>query len=82
MPNLEIENNDVKCSHASAVGPIDQDQRFYLESRGVPSDIAEALVVKGFFADLLDALPVQMVGEAVNVRIEELLSLDLERPST
>ena len=37
--------------------------------------------MKGFFADLLDALPVQMVGEAVNVRIEELLSLDLERPS-
>ena len=82
VPNLEIENNDVKCSHASAVGPIDQDQKFYLESRGVPSDIAEALVVKGFFGDLLDALPVQMVGKAVNVRIEELLSLDLERSST
>ena len=37
VPNLEIENNDVKCSHASAVGPVDPEQRFYLESRGVPT---------------------------------------------
>ena len=38
VPNLEIENNDVRCSHASTVGPIDEEQRFYLESRGVPPD--------------------------------------------
>ena len=37
VPNLDIETNDVKCSHASTVGPIDEEQRFYLESRGVPS---------------------------------------------
>ncbi|MBM45242.1 MAG: Fe-S cluster assembly protein SufD [Acidimicrobiaceae bacterium] len=78
VPNLEIENNDVKCSHASAVGPIDEEQKFYLESRGVPADIAEALVVKGFFADVLEALPSSLVSEAVNLRIEELLALDLE----
>ena len=36
VPNLEIETNDVKCSHASTVGPIDEEQRFYLESRGIP----------------------------------------------
>lgn len=77
VPNLEIENNDVKCSHASAVGPIDEDQKFYLESRGVPADVAEALVVKGFFADVLEALPSQLISGAVNARIEELLSLDL-----
>lgn len=57
VPNLEIENNDVKCSHASAVGPIDEDHLYYLESRGVPSDVAERLVVIGFFADLLDRVP-------------------------
>ena len=38
VPNLEIENNDVRCSHASAVGPVDEDQRFYLESRGRAAD--------------------------------------------
>ncbi len=53
VPNLEIENNDVRCSHASAVGPIDEDQRFYLESRGVPTPIAERLVVTGFFDEVL-----------------------------
>ena len=37
VPNLEIETNDVKCSHESTVGPIDQEQRFYLESRGIPT---------------------------------------------
>jgi Fe-S cluster assembly protein SufD len=59
VPNLEIENNDVRCSHASTVGPIDEDQRFYLESRGVPPEAAERLVVAGFFAEVFDRLPVQ-----------------------
>ena len=76
VPNLEIENNDVRCSHASAVGPIDQDQRFYLESRGVPEETAEALIVRGFFGDVLDELPVAAVSDAVNARIGELLALD------
>ena len=79
VPNLEIENNDVKCSHASAVGPIDEEQKFYIESRGVPADIAEALVVKGFFADVLKGLPSSMVSDAIDLRIEQLLALDMGR---
>jgi len=79
VPNLEIENNDVKCSHASAVGPIDEEQRFYLESRGVPTEIAEALVVKGFFADVLQGLPSRSVAQAIDDRIEQLVALDKER---
>jgi Fe-S cluster assembly protein SufD len=62
VPNLEIENNDVRCSHASAVGPIDEEQRFYLESRGVPPAVTERLVVMGFFDEVLERLP---VGAAV-----------------
>ena len=57
VPNLQIENNDVHCSHASAVGPIDEEQRFYLESRGVPTLVAERLIVAGFFAEVFDAMP-------------------------
>ena len=57
VPNLDIETNDVKCSHASTVGPIDEDQRFYLESRGVRPEVAERLVVLGFFDEVLDQLP-------------------------
>jgi Fe-S cluster assembly protein SufD len=58
VPNLVIENNDVRCSHASAVGPVDEEQRFYLESRGVPGDDAERLIVSGFFDEVLSRLPV------------------------
>ncbi len=62
VPNLVIENNDVRCSHASAVGPVDEEQRFYLESRGVPSDEAERLIVTGFFDEVLTRLPVAGVA--------------------
>jgi Fe-S cluster assembly protein SufD len=58
IPNLEIEANDVRCSHASTVGPIDDEQRYYLESRGVPPKEAERLIVLGFFDDVFERLPV------------------------
>jgi Fe-S cluster assembly protein SufD len=58
IPNLEIEANDVKCSHASTVGPIDDDQLYYLESRGIAPDEAERLIVLGFFDDVFSRLPV------------------------
>jgi Fe-S cluster assembly protein SufD len=61
VPNLVIENNDVRCSHASAVGPIDEEQRFYLESRGIPTDEAERLIVSGFFDEVLGRAPVPAV---------------------
>lgn len=73
VPNLEIENNDVHCAHASAVGPIDEDQRFYLESRGVPPEVAERLLVAGFFDEVLDQLPVGQVVSALRGRISERL---------
>jgi Fe-S cluster assembly protein SufD len=62
VPNLEIEDNDVRCSHASAVGPIAADQRFYLESRGVPTDVAERLIALGFLDEILAGLPVAGTG--------------------
>ncbi|MGH9107611.1 MAG: SufB/SufD family protein [Acidimicrobiales bacterium] len=58
VPNLEIEDNDVRCSHASAVGPIDESQLFYLESRGVPTRSAERLIALGFMDDVLGRFPV------------------------
>jgi Fe-S cluster assembly protein SufD len=58
VPNLEIEDNDVRCSHASAVGPIDESERFYLESRGVPAQVAERLIALGFMDDVLHRFPV------------------------
>jgi Fe-S cluster assembly protein SufD len=58
IPNLEIEANDVRCSHASTVGPIDDEQLYYLESRGIPPEEAERLIVLGFFDDVFERLPV------------------------
>ncbi len=69
VPNLEIENNDVHCSHASAVGPVDDEQRFYLESRGVPPRVAERLVVAGFFDEVLARIPVPAVLDPLRARI-------------
>jgi Fe-S cluster assembly protein SufD len=70
VPNLVIENNDVRCSHASAVGPIDEEQRFYLESRGVPSDVAERLVVTGFFDEVLGRLAVPSVVAPLRATVD------------
>jgi Fe-S cluster assembly protein SufD len=58
VPNLEIDENDLACSHASAVGPIDPQQRFYLEARGVPPQVADRLIVLGFLDDVLARSPI------------------------
>ncbi len=73
VPNLEIENNDVHCSHASTVGPVDEEQRFYLESRGVPTSVADRLIVGGFFDEVLDDLPVPTLAEPIRQRLDGLL---------
>ena len=78
VPNLEIENNDVHCSHASAVGPIDEEQRFYLESRGVPTVVAERLIVAGFFDDVFTAFPAtdlrSALDAAVSAKVQAVLA--------
>jgi Fe-S cluster assembly protein SufD len=71
IPNLEIEANDVKCSHASAVGPIDEEQLYYLESRGVRPEDAERLIVLGFFDDVLERLPVPTLVRALRRSVVE-----------
>lgn len=79
VPNLEIENNDVRCSHASTVGPVDPDQRFYLESRGVPTEVADRLVVGGFFDEVLDDFAVPALAPIVSERLDRSLDRALGR---
>ena len=74
VPNLQIENNDVHCSHASAVGPIDEEQRFYLESRGVPTNVAERLIVAGFFAEVFDAFPATVLRPQLDAAVAAKLT--------
>ncbi len=71
VPNLDIEENDVKCSHGSTVGPIDEDQRYYLESRGIEPERAEQLIVAGFFDSIADQVPLAGVRDLVGRSLAE-----------
>ncbi len=73
VPNLEIETNDVRCSHASTVGPVDPEQRFYLESRGVPPRTADRLIVAGYFDEVVRQLPVPSVVDPLGTRFADKL---------
>lgn len=78
VPNLDIEENDVRCSHASTVGPVDEDQLYYLESRGIPPERAERLIVLGFFEDIIRRAPVAAAAgrlrSEVGLRLADALS--------
>ena len=56
IPELEILNEDVRCTHGATVGPIDDEQVFYLMTRGLPRRDAERAIVEGFFAPVLDRI--------------------------
>ena len=74
LPNLEIEADDVKCSHGATVGQLDEEARFYLMSRGLDRTTAERLVVLGFLGEVLTRLPLGGVVEKVTRVIEEKLA--------
>jgi len=73
VPNLEIRENDVMCAHASSVGPLDELQRWYLESRGVARDDAERLMIQGFFYEMLATLPADL-ADVVERDLGEVLA--------
>ena len=74
LPNLEIEADDVKCSHAATVGQLDAEARFYLMSRGLSLIQAERLVVLGFLGEVLAKLPLGGVVDKVTRVIEQKLA--------
>ncbi|MEW2577102.1 Fe-S cluster assembly protein SufD [Streptomyces syringium] len=71
VPNLEIETGEiVGAGHASATGRFDDEQLFYLMARGIPADEARRLVVRGFFAELVQQIGVADVEERLLTKIE------------
>jgi Fe-S cluster assembly protein SufD len=75
IPNLEISTGEVVgAGHASATGRFDDEQLFYLMARGIPEHEARRLVVRGFFAELLDKVPVPELRERLGAAIEERLA--------
>jgi Fe-S cluster assembly protein SufD len=70
IPGLEILANDVRCTHGATVGQVDRDQLFYLMARGLSRAEAERLIVRGFFADVLDRIELDPVREALEQVLE------------
>ncbi|WP_045741245.1 Fe-S cluster assembly protein SufD [Actinoplanes rectilineatus] len=75
VPNLEIETGEVAgAGHASATGRFDDEQLFYLMARGIPEGEARKLVVRGFFAELINKIPVEELRERLGDTIEARLA--------
>ncbi|MCW4353165.1 Fe-S cluster assembly protein SufD [Hoyosella sp. YIM 151337] len=75
VPNLEIETGEILgAGHASATGRFDDEQLFYLRSRGIPEEQARRLVVRGFFRELIDKIAVPDVRERIDAAIEAELA--------
>ena len=70
IPMLEIDNNDVRCTHGATVGPVDPEHLFYLRSRGIPEPTAKRMLIQGFFGDVLDRIPFEHARRLVEAELE------------
>jgi Fe-S cluster assembly protein SufD len=73
IPMLEIDNNDVRCTHGATVGPVDPMSMFYLQSRGIPEATAQRMIVQGFFGDVLDRIPFEHARNLIEADLEARL---------
>ncbi|MFT4250651.1 MAG: Fe-S cluster assembly protein SufD [Candidatus Woesearchaeota archaeon] len=73
IPNLQIRNNDVKCSHGATIGRVDEEHLFYLTSRGIDKQTATRILVEGFFAELANALEWPQLTEHIIRTSEEYI---------
>jgi Fe-S cluster assembly protein SufD len=70
IPGLEIEADDVKCSHAATFGTLEEEYIFYLMARGIPRAVAQLMVIDGFFDELLQRIPFERVRDRLKAEIE------------
>lgn len=73
IPMLEIEADDVRCTHGVAVGPVDEEQAFYLMSRGLLEAEAERLIVEGFFEQVSRRIPLESLREQLTQEVTSRL---------
>lgn len=78
VPQLNILANDVRCTHGASVGTVEEEQLYYLESRGLSRDIARDMIVHGFFEDLVGKLPEESLKEAVRRAVNAKLGTQIE----
>jgi Fe-S cluster assembly protein SufD len=77
IPGLEIQANDVRCTHAAAVAQVDPEQLFYLRSRGLREDVAKQLVIEGFLSALVERFEQGQVREVLADVLERRLAIIL-----
>ena len=77
IPGLEIQANDVRCTHAAAVAQVDPEQLFYLRSHGLGEEVAKRLVIEGFLSALVERFEVGPVREMLAAALERRLGLVL-----
>jgi Fe-S cluster assembly protein SufD len=75
IPSLEILANDVKCSHGTTVGQVDEQQIFYAMTRGIDRETAEKMIVDGFFEPLIDAIPAEGVRDVLHDILDQRLEV-------
>ncbi len=76
IPGLEIEANDVRCTHGSTAGRVDEEMIFYAQARGVSRAEAVRLIVEGFFANVYDRITLEPVRETLRRAVAAKLELD------
>jgi Fe-S cluster assembly protein SufD len=74
IPGLEIEADDVRCTHAAAIAQIDKEQLFYLTSRGLDPAAAKTLIIEGFLESLVERLAEGPVRDEVSAALEKRLA--------
>jgi len=75
IPGLEIEADDVRCTHGATAGQVDQEQVFYCMSRGMTEYEAMHMIVEGFFHGVYDRIPVEAVRETLSRAVEKKLGI-------
>lgn len=76
IPGLEIEADDVRCTHGATAGRVDEEQVFYCMSRGIDRWEAMHLIVEGFFQGVYDRIPVEVVRETLSHTVQRKLGLE------
>jgi Fe-S cluster assembly protein SufD len=77
-PQLEIFNDDVKCSHGATVGQLEEEELFYLLTRGLPDNLARNLLTYGFAEEIINKIEVEPVKKELDATVLNRLATDLE----
>jgi len=75
MPGLEILADDVRCTHGATTGEINEDELFYMQTRGIPLDIGRRMIVMGFFDSLLERVNDESIRTLIHERVRSRLSI-------